>query len=167
MPDAQTSSRKPRHGRTVELAGATVADIEAHQPLARGFEQALMPETPADRVLHSALAKLSGGFSPMGLAEAWFDWAVHLGASPGRLIEIAQSGLIEAAHITETLVETASGRGTCIPCARSLPHDKRFRHECWRQWPFAIHAESFLGMERLWEEARAACMARRSIISIF
>ncbi len=61
--------------------------------------------------------------------------------------------MTEAAHVAETLMETAAGRGTCNPCARSLPHDKRFRHESWRQWPFAIYAESFLGMERLWDEA--------------
>jgi polyhydroxyalkanoate synthase subunit PhaC len=120
---------------------------------AHTIDQTLMLETPADRILHSALARLSGGFSPMGIAEAWFDWAVHLGASPGRMAEIAQSGITEAAHVTETLMETASGQGTCQPCAKSLPHDKRFRHESWQKWPFAVYAESFLGMERWWDEA--------------
>jgi polyhydroxyalkanoate synthase subunit PhaC len=68
-------------------------------PLRRSMEQAFALEPPADRALHSALAKLSGGFSPMGIAAAWFDWAVHLGASPGRMAEIAQAGLTEAAHV--------------------------------------------------------------------
>ncbi|MGL4636145.1 MAG: PHA/PHB synthase family protein [Beijerinckiaceae bacterium] len=117
------------------------------------FEQAITLETPSDRILHSALARLSGGFSPMGLAEAWFDWAVHLGTSPGRMAEIAQASFAEAFRITEKVMDTASGGGKCTPCARSLPHDKRFRHESWQQWPFAIYAESFLAMERCWDDA--------------
>jgi polyhydroxyalkanoate synthase subunit PhaC len=153
MPNMSSASHKPRHAPALETVTDKmhVAEIPAtskHAP-----EQSLALEAPADRILHSALARLSGGFSPMGIAEAWFDWAVHLGASPGRMAEIGQAGLTEAAHVMETLMETASGRGTCNPCARSLPHDKRFRNQGWQQWPFAIYAESFLGMERWWDEA--------------
>jgi polyhydroxyalkanoate synthase subunit PhaC len=153
MTTIRTSSRKPRHARALEMAAAMTPTIDNPEPSHHDFGEALALETPTDRVLHAALARLSGGFSPMGIAEAWFDWAVHLGASPGRMAEIAQAGLTEAAHVAELTMQTASGRGVCDPCARSLPHDKRFRHESWRQWPFAIYAESFLSMERWWDEA--------------
>jgi polyhydroxyalkanoate synthase subunit PhaC len=153
MPNMQATSRKQRHGRAIEMSAGVSSAPEMPVASVHVPEPSLAMDTPPDRIIHAALARLSGGFSPMGLAEAWFDWAVHLGASPGRLAEIAQAGVTEAAHITETLMETVSGRGTCNPCARSLPHDKRFRHESWQQWPFAIYAESFLGMERWWDEA--------------
>ena len=39
---------------------------------------------PFDRFTHTKIAQLCGGFSPMGVAEAAFDWALHLAASPGR-----------------------------------------------------------------------------------
>jgi polyhydroxyalkanoate synthase subunit PhaC len=153
MPNMRTASRKPRHARALEMAAGMMPVAETPVASDHAPEESLAMETPADRILHAAMARLSGGFSPMGIAEAWFNWAVHLGASPGRIAEIAQASLTEAAHVTQTLLETASGRGTCNPCARSLPHDKRFRHESWQKFPFAIYAEGFLGMERWWDEA--------------
>lgn len=153
MPNMRTASSKPRHARALEIAAGMAPPAEAPAVSDHTFEQAISMETPADRILHAAMARLSGGFSPMGIAEAWFDWAVHLAASPGRMAEIAQAGVTEAAHVAETALETAAGRGACNPFARSLPHDKRFRHESWRQFPFAIYAESFLAAERWWDEA--------------
>jgi polyhydroxyalkanoate synthase subunit PhaC len=146
---AQSADKNITSQMAVVMAPPTLSS----QSSGHALDQTLMLETPADRILHSALARLSGGFSPMGIAEAWFDWAVHLGSSPGRMAEIIRSGMTEAAHVTETLIETASGQGVCLPCANSLPHDKRFRHESWQKWPFAVYAESFLGMERWWDEA--------------
>ena len=35
-------------------------------------------EDPFDRVTHARIAQLCGGFSPMGVAEAAFDWGLHL-----------------------------------------------------------------------------------------
>ncbi len=153
MTTIPTSSRKPRNARAPEMAAAIVPVMESPAPSHHTLAEALALETPTDRILHAALARLSGGFSPMGISEAWFDWAVHLGTSPGRMAEITQAGVTEAARVTELMMSTASGQGVCAPCARSLPHDKRFRDESWQQWPFAIYAESFLAMERWWDEA--------------
>jgi polyhydroxyalkanoate synthase subunit PhaC len=153
MPNMRTTSRKPRQAQAFEMAAGMTPFAETPVASDHALEQSRAMETPADRILHAAMARLSGGFSPMGIAEAWFDWAVHLGASPGRMVEIAEAGLTETAHVAQTLLDTASGRGTCNPCARSLPHDKRFRHESWQKFPFAIYAESFLAMERWWDEA--------------
>ena len=40
-------------------------------------------EDPFDRFTHAKIAQLAGGFSPMGVAEAAFDWALHLAAFSG------------------------------------------------------------------------------------
>ena len=54
-------------------------------------------EDPFDRFTHAKIAQLAGGFSPMGLAEAAFDWALHLAASPGRRAALALSALSKQA----------------------------------------------------------------------
>ncbi len=166
MTTIRTQPHTPRHARALEMAAGMAPLAEFTAISDHTFEQSLSMETPADRILHAAMARLSGGFSPMAIAEAWFDWAVHLGTSPGRMAEIAQTGMTEAAHVMETVLETVAGRGTCNPSARSLPHDKRFRHESWQQFPFAIYAESFLGMGAGGMRRRAAFTAPQSIISI-
>ncbi|CAN7233738.1 alpha/beta fold hydrolase [Bosea sp. LjRoot9] len=110
-------------------------------------------EEPIDRLLHAAIGTMSAGFSPMGLAEAWFDWAVHLAVSPARSAEIAMSCATEAGRLAELNLSMLAHGGECIPCERALPQDKRFRHPSWRQWPFALYAETLLALERTLDEA--------------
>ena len=48
-------------------------------------------ETPTerlDRIVHTSVEPLTGGLSPVSMALAWADWAWHLGASPGRQMEL-------------------------------------------------------------------------------
>lgn len=106
-----------------------------------------------DRATHAAIARFSGGFSPMGLTEAWLDWAMHLSVSPQRLGEIAQAGAKEAARLAMLSAGAMATHGVCAPCERSLPYDKRFRDPRWQQWPFALYASNLLAWERWWDEA--------------
>ena len=50
------------------------------------------PEAPSDNALdqflHSSLARLTGGLSPVAIAEAYFVWATHLAFSPGKQQEL-------------------------------------------------------------------------------
>lgn len=50
-------------------------------------------------------------------------------------------------------MQTLDQRGACVPCRRSLPHDKRFRHPGWSQSPFALYVEALLALERLLDDA--------------
>ncbi len=89
----------------------------------------------------------------MGLATAWFDWAVHLTVSPARVYELvleAQRAALKLGSLSWTMMQ---GHGECVPCEHSLPHDKRFRSVAWQQWPFALYAETLLATERWWDEA--------------
>ncbi|MGO4672884.1 PHA/PHB synthase family protein [Bosea sp. 2YAB26] len=122
-------------------------------PEAPPQQDRLGPEEPLDRFLHAGIGRMAAGFSPMGLAEAWFDWAVHLSVSPARMAEIAITGLSEASRLAELNVQMLTKGGECSPCEHSLPQDKRFRHPSWRQWPFALFAESLLACERTLDEA--------------
>src|SRR5215831_16694686 len=42
-----------------------------------------------DRASHAAIARLTGGLSPAALGLAFFDWWVHLAASPGKQLSLA------------------------------------------------------------------------------
>ena len=44
----------------------------------------------ADRAFHAAVARLTGGISPVALSLAFVDWAWHLAAAPQRQLEIGQ-----------------------------------------------------------------------------
>jgi polyhydroxyalkanoate synthase subunit PhaC len=110
----------------------------------------IMPEDPVDRMVHAALGTLHGGFSPMGLAEAWFDWMIHLSVSPGRMAEIGAETYADMTDLASRAAGMAFTQGHCNPCEQSLPQDKRFRAPDWRQWPFAVFAEAHLASERAW-----------------
>ena len=110
-------------------------------------------ENPLDRVAHATIARLSAGFSPMAVAEAMFDWGLHLGLSPGRQAGLALSALARQASVVEAASRSLRGAAASAPPPLGRPHDRRFIAEAWRQWPFSFYADSFLAAERSWDEA--------------
>lgn len=142
---------------TAPLAGVTrtgnplPADV-AVTPARPPRSEAGVTEEPFDRLLHAAIGRSFGGFTPMGLAEAWVDWALHLAVSPARAREISVAALDEAGRLAEHAAATIAG-AAAPTCGRALPQDKRFRNDLWRSWPFAVYAEGLLAAERLVDEA--------------
>src|SRR5271166_723934 len=110
-------------------------------------------ESPLDRFTHAKIAQLCGGFSPMGVAEAAFDWALHLAASPGRQAALALSALSKQAALLQTS-RSSSLEGSEGDAPKPIAaDDRRFAAEEWRQWPFSLYAEGFLATQRWWDEA--------------
>jgi polyhydroxyalkanoate synthase len=101
------------------------------------------PVNDLDHALQAAIVEAYGGFSPMSLGRAWLDWGLHMAVSPGRRMELAGHALAESARVLSLAKSGKDGASA----------DKRFRDPAWRQWPFSLYAESFLGWERWWEEA--------------
>ena len=110
-------------------------------------------ENRLDRVAHANIAKLSGGFSPMAVAEAAFDWGLHLAASPGRQAALALSALSKQASLMETAWPSPRGGGQDASSTEGRADDRRFGAEEWRRWPFSLYAASFLAAEQWWDEA--------------
>ncbi len=52
-----------------------------------------------DRSLHAAVARYTAGLSPIALSQAWWDWAAHLAASPGRRAELLASAATKIAAV--------------------------------------------------------------------
>ncbi|MFI4976495.1 MAG: PHA/PHB synthase family protein [Caulobacterales bacterium] len=98
-------------------------------------------EAPIDRHLHAAAARLTGGLSLVGLAGAWQDWALHLAASPGLCMGLAQDAWAGAFRLATrpTEIETAQ--------------DPRFRGPGWQAQPFNAYAAGFQAVEQWWRKA--------------
>jgi len=89
----------------------------------------------------------------MGVAEAAFDWALHLAASPGRQAALALSALSKQAALLQTS-RSSSPEGSEGDAPKPVAaDDRRFAAEEWRQWPFSLYAEGFLATQRWWDEA--------------
>lgn len=107
----------------------------------------------ADRLFHAALASLTLGISPIGLLEAWHDWALHLSISPGRQSEILAKGYEKWARLQRFLCECAGEGGQARPCISPLPHDRRFADPGWQALPFSLISQSFLLAQQWWHNA--------------
>ena len=139
----------------VRPACALPAKAEVVPPApGRALPRSLAPverENALDRAVHANIAGLSGGFSPMALALAATDWALHLAASPGRRADLLTGALSEQAALLQELPVTAVGGEPSSRPKRA--EDRRFRAEEWQNWPFSLYANSFLAAERCWDEA--------------
>jgi len=103
-----------------------------------------------DRMQAAAASRLTGGLSPMALALAGFDWWMHLAASPGKRMALAEKASRQAMRLGTQLAATGSD---AEPCIEPLPGDKRFRNEVWRKPPFSLWAQAFLLNQQWWHNA--------------
>ncbi len=114
------------------------------------------PETTSDnaldQLLHSSLARLTGGLSPAAIAEAYFVWATHLAFSPGKQLEL----LKKAVEKWQRLINQAQKQGfsdLAAPCITPLPQDRRFANDAWLRWPFSLIYQGFLLNQQWWHDA--------------
>ena len=102
--------------------------------------------------MRAGIARLTGGLAPSALAGAFFDWAVHLAASPGKQSELAgQASPLRSKTWHSPRNAPADYRR--IPCRSALPQDNRFRTAEWQKFPFNAYAHALLSVERWWEMA--------------
>ena len=108
---------------------------------------------PADRAFHAALARFSGGLSPIALLLAYTDWLSHLATSPQRQLEISQAAMHDAGRLLETsqhFFATDQGPWSLI---KPQPQDRRFARPEWELPPFNLLAQAFLQMQQWWHDA--------------
>ncbi|MBP6677035.1 MAG: polyhydroxyalkanoic acid synthase [Vitreoscilla sp.] len=98
-----------------------------------------------DGQLHAAAAKLTGGLSPLAMALAWTDWALHLATQPAqatRLAATAQQGALRWWGATLGQSPTPAG-------------DSRFAAPEWQARPWASLAHAQRATEAWWQDATA------------
>jgi len=130
--------------------------LTAPQPLPRSaIGRALLPserEDALDHIVHTNIARLTRGLSPMALALAAFDWGAHLAVSPGRQSDLALSALAKQAALLPK-APLSSAKSGDDGAAKQRARDPRFRAEEWSHWPFSFYVDAFLAAERWWDEA--------------
>ena len=102
-----------------------------------------------DETVQAQLARANMGLSPVSMALAAADWAMHLALSPGRQMVLGQRALALAQQAW-----VASARPQADDQGLPLPEkDARFRDESWQQWPFSALKEGFKARDAWWREA--------------
>ena len=106
-----------------------------------------------DRTIHYAVSRLTLGLSPAAIAEAYFDWLVHLAAAPGKQSQLWQKGLRKWMRLGHFIATCASsgGKGEC--CIEPLPQDRRFIADAWRNPPYDMIYQAFLLSQQWWHNA--------------
>jgi polyhydroxyalkanoate synthase len=119
------------------------------------FEEGQPPDAGPhilDRAAHAVVARLTGGLSPFALGDALADWAVHLGSSPGKQIELIEKWQRKLARFARFALEAAFRQGV-KPCIEPLPQDRRFAAEEWQAWPYNLLYQGFLLNQQWWHNA--------------
>jgi polyhydroxyalkanoate synthase subunit PhaC len=102
-----------------------------------------------DRAANAHLARLTLGVTPYGLASTFFSWGVHLMGAPGKQVQLAEKVVRKATRLGVYMNQLARDPNT-PGCIEPLPHDHRFDHEGWQQWPYNIMHQSFLLTQQWW-----------------
>ena len=96
-PEVASERHAEMHGVPCE------GDDDPSQRLAEGL----------DRSLNYALSRLTLGLSPAAVAEAYFDWLVHLAAAPGKQLQLWQKALRKSLRFWHYIA-------TCAPHQRAV-----------------------------------------------
>jgi len=116
------------------------------------FDAPALMALEADRVAHAYAARASAGLSPIAVALAFGDWAMHLAAAPGKQAELTRKSMRKWLRYANFLGHAVRGVD-CPLCIEPLPQDSRFADQAWKQWPFnAIH-QGFLLWQQWWWNA--------------
>jgi polyhydroxyalkanoate synthase len=106
-----------------------------------------------DRALNYAISRVTLGLSPAALAEAYFDWLVHLAAAPGKQLQLCQKALRKTLRLWHYTATCALAERGGTPCIEPLPNDKRFSADAWRAWPYNVMHQAFLLQQQWWHNA--------------
>lgn len=97
-----------------------------------------------DASVHAQMSRPYSGLSPIALALAHADWALHLMASPGRQAVLAQRALELSLQAWQN---AAGGAGEAAP-----DKDGRFADSAWREWPFSAFKEGYKAVDAWWRD---------------
>ncbi len=151
------SSKVPQRVSAVTHLPAEIDRRSASEQEAHSRAQAL------DAQVMAQMAHWSSGISPISLALAWTDWALHLAASPGSQSRLARQAIeqgVQWAQDTAQSLRQASGSGesadaqtTRRPLDDLLEQDSRFSAPEWRTWPWRSLASANKVCENWWKDA--------------
>jgi hypothetical protein len=101
------------------------------------------------------LAYLSAGISPAALRMTIVDWLTDLLHNLAQQAELVRMSAQMLQRFAACALPAANS--FCKPCIEPIPHDRRFANQAWCTWPFNVISQSFLLMEKWWQEAAIGC----------
>ncbi|NOD97198.1 alpha/beta fold hydrolase [Ruegeria sp. HKCCD6228] len=125
-------------------AGVCAADTDENAPP--------HPYEKLDRATRAALARATAGVSPHSIMATWMDWALHLGRSPGRQLELTERAARDAAKLWVYASEMATG-AKATPPFQPRKQDHRFNAPGWQKAPFSLWQQAFLSAQDWWQAA--------------
>ena len=131
------------HGRPTSTKMDNSALAQSHTTM----EQAL------DKGLKATLAKFTAGLSPIALASAYGDWALHLATAPGKRLQLVEKAGKKTWRLANYAASCALNPDTAETCIEPLPQDRRFRGESWQHWPYNVMYQGFLLNQQWWHNA--------------
>ena len=111
------------------------------------------PTEKLDRMVHAAVAQMTGGLSPGALYQAYSDWAAHLATSPGKQMHLANKAARKTLRLALYVLNYAMTGRVPASIVEPLPQDRRFDGEAWRRWPFCLYYQAFLLNQQWWHKA--------------
>ena len=110
-----------------------------------------------DRRAQVAMARMNSGLSPISMALAYTDWALHLAASPGTQVRLAKQAQEQAmewvTHEMASMLPLASEARRQHPLEQALAADDRFADQAWKKHPWSALAAANKSLERWWQHA--------------
>ena len=123
--------------------------MDQQSPPVSPFERQRQAAKALDETVHARMARANMGLSPVSMALATADWAMHLAMSPGRQMVLGQRALALAQQAWLASAQPATDeQGAALP-----EKDARFRDESWQRWPFNALKEGFKASDAWWREA--------------
>ncbi|WP_322996044.1 PHA/PHB synthase family protein [Castellaniella sp.] len=98
-----------------------------------------------DESVRAQWARTCGGLSPIALALAHTDWAMHMLSSPGRQAMLAQRALDLGQQAWASAMSPATSETT--------EKDARFSNPAWGQWPYNAITAGYKAMDTWFREA--------------
>jgi len=106
-----------------------------------------------NRSTHAAMARFTMGLSPAALAEAYFDWLIHLASAPGKQLQLSEKAWRKWVRLATNAGRCAMKPGEAGRCIEPLPQDRRFEGDAWQSWPFNVLYQAFLFQQQWWHNA--------------
>lgn len=110
-------------------------------------------EQAMDKRLNAVVAKFTAGLSPIALAAAYSDWALHLASAPGKRLELLEKAGSKVQRLANYATTCSTTPATSETCIAPLPQDRRFKADSWQKWPYNLMYQSFLLNQQLWHNA--------------
>ena len=106
-----------------------------------------------DKALRAIASHYTAGISPIALAAAYTDWALHLATAPGKQMDLIEKSVKKAMRLSDHMAHCAWPKDADKPCIHPLPQDKRFQGDAWQKWPYNLIHQSFLLNQQWWHNA--------------